>query len=171
MSGKYKRTEEMRAALDMLQGEESQLEEGAMDSIGGLVKRFGKKAIIAALAASIATGAAAPNTPLASDDVDSTAPAQSVDAKAEKDAAAALGLLITYVNTKVEKGADRVDTNLEFAPLMRAFTKAKDGDMSAYDSLSSKDKTTFDTLMTKVKGYDADLYDAYLSIGIKTTVR
>ena len=41
--------EEMRAALDMLQGEESQLEEGAMDSIGGLVKRFGKKAIIAAL--------------------------------------------------------------------------------------------------------------------------
>lgn len=163
--------EEMRAALDMLQGEESQLEEGAMDSIGGLVKRFGKKAIIAALAASIATGAAAPNKALASDDVDSTAPAQSVDAKAEKDAAAALGLLITYVNTKVEKGADRVDTNLEFAPLMRAFTKAKDGDMSAYDSLSSKDKTTFDTLMTKVKGYDADLYDAYLSIGIKTTVR
>ena len=168
--------EEMQAALKMLQGEKVQLEEGVMDSVGDLVKRFGKKAIMAALVTSLAAGAAVPNKAYASGgdynvDTASDAPAQVVDAKAEKDAAAALGLISTYVDTKVEKGADPVDTNLEFAPLMKAFSKAKDGDMSAYDSLSSKDKTTFDTLMTKVKGYDADLYDAYLSIGMKTNVR
>ncbi len=90
---------------------------------------------------------------------------------AEKDAAAALGLLSDYVDKKIEQGADGVDTSLEYAPLMKALAKAKDGDMSAYDSLSSKDKTTFDALITKVKGYDADLYDAYLSIGMRTTIR
>ena len=164
--------EEMQAALKMLQGEKVQLDEGVMDSVGSLVKRFGKKAIMAALVTSLAAGAAAPGKAYAADgDTGATAAAQVVDAKAEKDAAAALGLLSTYVDTKVEKGADRIDTSLEFAPLMKAFSKAKRGDMSGYDSLSSKDKATYDTLMTKVKGYDADLYDGYLAIGMKTTIR
>ena len=101
--------EEMQAALKMLQGEKVQLEEGVMDSVGSLVKRFGKKAIMAALVTSLAAGAAAPGKAYAADlDTGATAAAQVVDAKAEKDAAAALGLISTYVDTKVEKGADRV---------------------------------------------------------------
>ena len=54
------------AALAMLQGEKSQLEEGVMDSINSLVKRYGKRAIMAALAASLSAGAVLPKDAYAS---------------------------------------------------------------------------------------------------------
>jgi hypothetical protein len=168
------------AALAMLQGEKSQLEEGVMDSINSLVKRYGKRAIMAALAASLSAGAVLPKDAYASGgeynvDTDADAAAQVMDTGSEQavDAAAALGFVSTYVDLKIEKGADRVDTNLKFAPIMDALAKAKGGDMSAYKSLSSKNKSMYDFFMGKVKDMktkDAKAYDGYSALGAGTKV-